>query len=121
MSLKTVVSLPTLLLVVLLGAPGCSKSKSSSVTSPAAELNSGTITPGTAYQHQFLGEGSFSYHCSFHSVMHGSVLVSASSAVTDSNVVISEYSFTPSSIVVRPGATVRWTNNGALSHTVTSD
>ncbi len=32
-----------------------------------------------------------------------------------------EYSFGPSSITVKVGTTVRWTNNGTLAHTTTSD
>jgi plastocyanin len=32
-----------------------------------------------------------------------------------------EYSFAPSSLTIKAGTTVQWTNNGTLAHTTTSD
>ncbi len=34
-----------------------------------------TITPGSTYSYTFDEVGSFQYHCSFHSAMHGTVVV----------------------------------------------
>ena len=34
---------------------------------------------------------------------------------------ISDFAYTPSVILIPAGTTVRWTNNGAVNHTVTSD
>ena len=37
------------------------------------ELQSPAINPGRTYQHVFLAAGAFTYHCSIHTFMHGSV------------------------------------------------
>lgn len=37
------------------------------------------------------------------------------------NVVIKDFVFTPFTVTVWVGATVRWTNDGAVAHTTTSD
>ncbi len=121
MRVKGAVKLTAALLLVAMAVLGCSKSKSSSVTSPAAELNSGLIAAGTSFDHKFAAEGTFNYHCTIHSNMHGSIVVSAAASPGDSNVVMSGLTFVPSSLVVKPGVTVRWTNNDTVAHTVTSD
>jgi plastocyanin len=34
---------------------------------------------------------------------------------------VAEYSFSPSSVTIKVGSTVQWTNNGLLAHNVTAD
>lgn len=39
-------------------------------------FNSGTINPGGTFSFTFTTKGTFTYHCSFHPFMHGSIIVS---------------------------------------------
>jgi plastocyanin len=48
---------------------------SHTVTSDNALFDSGAITPGTSYSHQFTSAGTFTYHCSIHPYMTGSIIV----------------------------------------------
>lgn len=54
-----------------------------------------------------------------------SVLAACSSpsgpAVSYSNVAISDAGFAPGTVTIVAGAGVRWTNSGALGHTITAD
>ena len=45
------------------------------VSDSGNELNSGTISHGQSYSHTFNSTGTFSYHCSIHASMKGSVIV----------------------------------------------
>ena len=85
------------------------------------ELDSGNIAAAAVFQHTFATAGSFPYHCNFHSVMTGTVVVSASAPGTlvDVSIVSNTVPFPAAS--VKPGGVVRWTNNTASTHTVTSD
>lgn len=44
-----------------------------------------------------------------------------SSGSGSAKVSISEYTFSPSSVTIKVGSTVQWTNNGQLTHNVTAD
>jgi plastocyanin len=50
---------------------------STSDTTSTEVWDSGILTLGQTYTHQFNNAGSFSYHCSVHSTMHGTVIVGA--------------------------------------------
>jgi len=41
------------------------------------ELASGTVGPGTSFNHQFATTGTFAYHCTIHTYMVGTVIVLA--------------------------------------------
>ena len=116
-----------LLLVTLaaaLASPVACSKKSTSTTAPPGpgpELNSASLGHLAMYQHTFANAGTFAYHCSIHTNMHGSVIVDASSQVTSQAVSITGSTFSPASVTVAPNATVTWTNNDAINHTVTSD
>lgn len=91
---------------------------------PTLELNSGAIGPGQQYAHTFANPGSFSYKCTIHTVMTGTVTVAtgqpATAAVTIQNSTAT--GFSPQSVSVAPGGTVTWTNApGGVTHTVTSN
>jgi amicyanin len=45
----------------------------------------------------------------------------STAATTNHSISITEYMFSPSQLIIKVGDTVVWTNNGATSHTVTSD
>ena len=113
--------------VLMLGlgfvASSCSKKKSGGqVMNPGGtlELSSDNLGMGGTYDHAFANAGTYAYHCSFHGTMHGSVTVVAGSP-TSANVTIASFAFGPASVSVAPGGTVRWINNDAATHTVTSD
>jgi plastocyanin len=46
-------------------------------TSDNGAWDSGTINAGSSYTHTFATAGTFTYHCSFHPQMHGTVIVQA--------------------------------------------
>ena len=88
--------------------------------SGAAELASPLLGGGAMYQHTFANAGTYPYHCSIHTTMHGTVIVSAGGPASAS-VSIQGFSFMPPSVTIGPGGTVTWTNSDGVSHTVTSD
>ena len=128
---KKSVSRPLLLLglVVLLGsaiACGGGDGKTTAPPPPTKELNSAVLGHLAQYSHTFTTAGTFAYHCSIHTSMHGTVVVDPASAVTSGSVDIVSLTFSPASITVAPNATVTWTNQDGtaqtpINHTVTSD
>ena len=101
-------------------------SSKSSPTGPgggvvAKELDSGNIAAGAMFQHTFTTAGSFPYHCNFHAPMSGTVVVNASAPTSLVDVSITSNSTPFPAATVKPGGIVRWTNNTAATHTVTSD
>ncbi len=49
------------------------------VTSDTGAFSSGDIPPGQTYSYTFNQAGTFAYHCSIHTYMHGTVTVKTSS------------------------------------------
>ena len=102
-------------------AAGCSKS--SAPTPPGGGGTGGGPTfdfhfasIGESHSQVFSTAGSFPYHCTVHgsSGMTGTVTVDNSSVNDSATVkvgsdgVSSAFSFTPSSVTIKPGGTVRW-------------
>jgi len=85
------------------------------------ELNSGDIVAGATFQHVFSTAGSFDYHCIYHGAMTGTVVVSASAPGSLVDVSITSSSAPFPGATVKPGGTVKWTNNTGVVHTVTSN
>jgi len=84
---------------------------------PNPTFNSGNLNPGNVFVFTFADDGSFNYRCTIHAGMTGTVVVSAAGA--DSPVVnITNNVFTPSSVNVKTGSYVKWTES-AGTHTVT--
>jgi len=48
------------------------------VTSDTNAFSSGDLNPGQTYSYTFNQAGTFAYHCSIHTYMHGTVTVTAS-------------------------------------------
>jgi len=49
----------------------------------AGPLSSPTLAPGGTYLFTFTSEGVYSYHCSIHATMHGTVVVGSGSAIPE--------------------------------------
>ena len=112
-------------LVVLLGsaiACGSGDNGTTGPPPPGKELNSPQLGNLGVYKHTFTTGGSYHYHCTIHSSMHGTVVVDSNSVVMSDSVSIINTTFNPASITVAPNATVKWTNkDNNVPHTVTSD
>jgi plastocyanin len=94
---------------------------------PGKELASPVMGAGATFTHRFFNAGTFPYHCEIHPSMNGvSVVVSAAAPAADTSKTVSIIGMTspfysPATVTIRPGGKVVWTNNDAVSHTVTSD
>ena len=84
------------------------------------ELNSGDMAPAGTYSHVFATAGTFNYHCIYHGVMTGTVTVTAGAAGADENIVIVATAAFPAKSITT-GTKIIWTNNTAMTHTVTSN
>ncbi|HET7224781.1 MAG TPA: hypothetical protein VFK69_03615 [Candidatus Eisenbacteria bacterium] len=84
----------------------------------AEVFDSGVLGSGGSYKHVFPNAGSSPYYCQLHpTLMTGTVNVSA--AGSDSAVVtVSNFSFSPATVTIKPGGYVRWAFNS--THTATS-
>ena len=114
-------------LVVVALAESCSKKSSTApnqmVTGPT--FNFTFPQTGTSHEFMFPDAGSWDYRCIPHSPgMSGTVIVSPGSA--DSvlagpvQVGAGGNNFSPATVTIRPGGTVRWVNvSSATNHTVT--
>jgi plastocyanin len=102
--------------------PGCASKHNSSGGGGGApkELDSGDFAGGTTFAHTFANAGSYGYHCNIHGSMTGTVTVDASAPGMTADVTITTIApFAAAS--VKPGGTVTWHNNSAMTHTVTSN
>jgi plastocyanin len=45
------------------------------ITADDVSFNSGNIAPGGTFTHTFVATGTFTYHCSIHPTMHGTIQV----------------------------------------------
>jgi plastocyanin len=118
-----------------------------SVTSntPGA-FDSGGLGQNGTFNKTFTTAGRYDYHCQYHPGMAGSIVVLTGDGsvptagpsntptmtntpqptntpgggpVSDASII--DYDYSPTTINIQPGTTVRWTNNGQAPHTVTSD
>jgi plastocyanin len=98
------------------------------VPSGAASFDSGNMDPGASYNYTFTTPGTYTYHCSYHSWMTGSVTVVAGVAAvavsipTGSSNPSNPPGYAPDKITLVVGVnnTVTWTNADTAAHTVTS-
>ena len=117
-----------LAVLVVMGAAaalsGCSKDKGTNpVTTPPVpeSFDSGTLT-GTPFTHTFNTAGTYGYRCVFHGgapyYMTGTVVVDGASLNTSASVNVTNFTFSPASVTVKPGSTVTWTLGSGM-HSVT--
>jgi len=107
----------TSILVVMLAAALAGASSALAEAPADSEL----LDEGASYSTTFHEEGTFAYHCHPHPYMTGAVVVSDEPDALDGEIQIAirDYAFVPDHVVVRPGATVTWTNEDPVPHTVT--
>jgi plastocyanin len=76
-------------------------------------------TPKQTYEHPFTTPGVVPYHCKIHGLsMSGTVVVDPASPAGDRAVDITDNTFTPATVSVRPGNKVVWTLSGNFDHIV---
>jgi plastocyanin len=103
----------------------CSSKSSSYPTGPGGggggvELNSGNIPNGSSFSHTFTTAGSFSYHCSIHAGMTGTVVVNSGGSTMDTSMAMVTFNGYPT-VTLKTGGTVHWNNSSGTTHTVTSN
>ncbi len=110
-------------------------------TSDDGTWDSGTLQPGDTFSFTFTSAGTYSYFCSIHPSMHGTITVQGGPTPTPTatlppNVTLTptptlpppqpgavsivDFAFQPDTITVDVGGTVTWTNTGQAPHTTTS-
>ena len=102
-------------------------------TVTAAGFDSGTIPAGGTYSRTFTQAGTFSYHCAFHPIMIGTIIVSGTatppppsatppptSAASQVQLIKNDgdYSFSPATLSIKVGTTVTWLNTTGDTLTV---
>ena len=109
------------------------------VTARDGSFDSGTLAPGATFSFRFERAGTFQYLCAFHADMTGTVVVpdatgaapppqaAPSRPVTPrsavpgtSDVEVVDFGFSPPSVQIAAGDSVRWVNSGVAPHTVTA-
>lgn len=110
------------LVVVLASAgPGTGQGDHGGHMTPEGGMDSGDMHQGDSWEHTFNEEGTFHYLCHPHPYMTAEIVVSHDAPETNQtvDVRIANYSFQPDELHIRPGTTVRWTNQDPAVHTVT--
>ncbi len=120
------------LLAVVALASGCG-SKKSSPTAPGPagggpSFDFSFASVGTSHAITFPNEGHFGYHCAPHRTSGMTGAVHVTSGAPDSATVEvgpnGTTTFSPATVAIRPGGTVRWVRPGTSSlgnHTATND
>jgi len=94
------------------------------VTSDAGAFDSGTLHDGQSFSFVFTTSGRYAYHCNFHTMMMGEVIVGTDTVVNHpgyNEIWLQNYAFTSPTLTVDLGDTVTWINKDADDHIVTSD
>ncbi len=102
-------------------------------TATGSGFDTGIIQPGTVATITLDTPGRFAYACQIHPEMTGSIAVrnttgnvpeaaasAAASPADATTVAIANLAFDPAQISVQPGASVVWTNDDSVPHTVTA-
>lgn len=93
------------------------------VPSAAARIppDSELVDQGGSYAATFEEPGTYAYHCHPHPSMTATIVVSDTPEALGGavNITLKDYAFTPSTLTVRPGTVVTWTNEDPVAHTVT--
>ncbi|MGD8684112.1 MAG: cupredoxin domain-containing protein [Chloroflexota bacterium] len=103
------------------------------VTANDGTFNSGVLPAGSAFEHTFDAPGTYPYFCAIHPEMVGTITVVGDAAaptepaavespspLEPTAVSIVDLTFEPATIEVDAGASVTWTNEDSVPHTVTA-
>ncbi len=111
---------------------GCSSNNSNTPTGGGGggsnkEFDSGNVAPGGSFTHVFTAAKVVPYHCSIHGAaggvgMSGTITVQAGGAPTLHTVSMTNaLTFSPATLTINVGDTVKWVNAAGMTHTATSD
>ena len=104
------------------------------VTASSGVFDSGILSRGATFSRTFTNAGTFSYFCTLHPDMKGTILVTGADGAppppeapplppppvaVSRDVSIFDFGYNPASKTVPVGTTVKWVNNGVAPHTVT--
>ena len=88
---------------------------------PPAGFDSGTLNAGASFSRTFSTAATIGYHCTFHRSMGMTGTITVVGGGADSALVTaSGMVFTPATVSIKPGGTIRWSVTGG-THTVTQD
>lgn len=111
---------------------GCSSNNSNSPTGGGGgggskEFDSGNVAPSGNFVHVFTAAKVVPYHCTIHGAaggvgMSGTITVQAGGAPTLHTVSMTNaLTFSPATLTINVGDTVKWLNTSGMVHTATSD
>lgn len=101
-------------------------------TATGSGFDTGIIQPGTVSTVTLDTPGRFAYACQIHPEMTGTIVVrdptgdvpeaaTPAAPIDAPTVTIANLAFDPAQITIQPGATVVWTNDDSVPHTVTAN
>lgn len=86
------------------------------VVSETGSFSSPVLAPNQSYSHLFTAGGTFAYHDAIHPSLRGALTV-----IPPRTVWITKSGFTPASISIKAGQSVRWVNRTSANHQVVAD
>lgn len=123
---RSLVAVPAVVVVAAVAiAAGCGGSKSTNPAGVGPVFDLRFPDQNSSQTFVFNDGGSWDYHCITHQAqgMEGVVVVDANSGADSALVTIgagNALTFTPATVVIKPGGKVRWINASTMSnHTVT--
>lgn len=84
-------------------------------------FDSGNLASGDRFSWTPEAPGTYSYHCTYHPGMTGTITVTEGEAGEDVEIEIESFAFHPQNVTVTTGTTIIWTNLDSTGHTVTAD
>lgn len=82
-------------------------------------VESPMLQQGQSFTANFTLAATHQYHCHPHPQMKGSIVVSPDAPEGNQSVEIRAFQFLPKEVRVRPNASITWTNQDSVPHTVT--
>jgi plastocyanin len=87
---------------------------------PTLTITGASVSPASGVAHDFTGPVTYTVTAADASTQPYTVTVAKSADVQIIDVQIISFAFSPTTLTVKPGTTVVWTNNDPYSHTVTA-
>jgi plastocyanin len=109
---------PLLLALSLVLAAAPVVAQSTSPSHKPGGFHSPNIEPGAFWDLRLAAPGMYYYHCDPHPFMHGTIQVTENTPRVDVvEVAIQDFKYHPENLVVRPNATITFTNKDTVMHT----